>query len=132
MQRDLLNYINNTILKQASKLRYIVKDTAPSDEKALFSSTSLVIWNGASENTIFQDATVNYAFRALHDSLHLKTGIGFSPLEEIHLGKLQASKFDGILADLIHCEVSLQAEYYLKNGVFVSNQVDFTKKVLKF
>ena len=131
MKHDLLNYINNKILKDASKLSYIVKSSAPSTEVELFNSPTLVIWSGASDNTVFQDAKVNYAFRALHDQLHLETRFDFSPQAEIELGRIQASQYDGILADLIYCEVSLQAEYYLKNGVFVPDQVQFTKEKVK-
>lgn len=127
-----VRYINNEILIQATKVRYTVASNAPNTEKDLFNSTSLVIWSDASDNTIYQDARVNWAFRALHDALHLKTRYDFSPHAEIALGRLQASKQSSdLLADLIYCEVSRQAEYYLKNGVFVPDQVLFTKQFIK-
>lgn len=131
MKNKLIKYINNTILNQAAKLRYEVRDLAPSTEQDLFNSASLVIWSGSSDNTIFQDASVNYAFRALHDNLHLETRFDFSPQAEIELGRIQASKYDGILADIIYCEVSRQAEYFLLNGVFIQDQVSFTKQYIK-
>lgn len=131
MKQCLINYLNNTILKQASNLRYIVKSSAPNNEQDLFNCGQLVIWSGASDNTIFQDARVNWAFRALHDDLHLKTRLDFTPQAEIELGRIQASKYDGVLADLIYCEVSLQAQYYLDNGIFVPDQVSFTKANVK-
>lgn len=131
MNKDLIRYINHLILKEASSLRYTVKTDAPNTFKDLYNSTGLVIWSGESDNTIFQDKTVNWAFRALHDNLHLKTLIGFTPEEEIELGRIQASKYTGIMADLVYCEVAGQAEYYLKNGIFVKDQVQFTIDYLK-
>jgi len=128
---DLVNHLNSTILRDASKLSYIVKDIAPNSENALFSSTSTIIWSGASDNTIFQNKSVNYAFRALHDNLHVSTGLGFKPEHEIELGRIQASKYSGLVADIIYCEVALQAEYFLKHGIFVKNQVEFTVNFLK-
>lgn len=131
MKQCLKNYINHKILNEARNIRYIVKSEAPSCEKDLFNCGELVIWSGASDNTIFQDEKVNFAFRALHDALHLKTGMNFSPENEIELGRIQASRYDGILADLVYCEVSLQAKYFLNNGVFVQDQVLFAKQNVK-
>lgn len=127
MNQATINFINQSILDQASKLRYIVKDEAPSSEVDLFSSTSLVVWSGASEATIYQDASVNYAFRAIHDALHLKTGLGFSVSHEVEMGRIQASKqTSDLMADLVYCEVAGQALHYLKTGLFVLDQVAFT------
>lgn len=131
MRQDLIYYVNNLILKHASKIDYIVKNEAPNNETDLNNCGQLIIWNGESDNTIFQDPQVNYAFRALHDTLHLSTKIDFSPKSEIYLGRIQASQFDSsIVADLVYCEVSLQAEYFLKTGHFVCDQVAFTKLML--
>ena len=127
----MTKHINNLILRQASKLQYTVADRAPQTQLELFTAPSLVIWSGESDNTIFNDKIVNYAFRALHDALHLKTRIGFSPKEEIELGRIQANQYTGLMADLVYCEVSEQAAYYLKNGIFVKDQVSFTKEYLK-
>lgn len=117
--------INNLILNQASKLNYSVSDLAPSTFRDL-KETGLVIWSGESDNTIFDDPSVNHAFRALHDSMHLETGLDFIPEQEIELGRIQASKYDGFLADLFFIEVSKQAEYYLQNGMFIKDQKLFT------
>lgn len=115
--------INNLILKTAP--RHLVSNIAPNSALDLFTSPSLVVWSGASEHTIFGDARVNWAFRALHDALHLNTGLGFSPEEEIELGRIQANQYTGLMADLVYIEVAKQAEYYLKSGLFVTDQVLF-------
>lgn len=118
--------LNNAILKEASKLDYIVKPYAPNDISAVLNQTQLVIWDGASNNTIWQNAIVNYAFRALHDRLHQITGLDFTPEHEIELGRIQASQYDGLMADLVYCEVSMQAQYYLTHNKFIEDQVTFT------
>ena len=130
METQLIKYINYNILLRAKGLKYEVSHFAPNTFEDLINSSSLVVWSGESDNTIFQDETVNWAFRALHDALHLETRIGFTPQEEIELGRIQANQFDGILADLVYCEVAGQAEYYLKTGQFVTDQVEFTKQYL--
>jgi hypothetical protein len=127
----MIKEVNYKILSDAVKIQYSVNSHAPSTEVALFNASSLVIWDGESNNTVFDDSRVNWAFRALHDALHLKTRLGFSPLEEIELGRIQASKYEGLLADLIYIEVAGQAEYYLNNGIFCPNQREFTLNQLK-
>lgn len=131
----MIKYINYEILKLSKDLTYIVKDNAPSTELELFNETNLVIWSGASNNTIYQDETVNWAFRAIHDATHLKTGLGFSPQHEIEMGKIQAallsSQCKSLLADLFYCEIAEQAKYFSQNGTFVDDQVTFTKQFLK-
>lgn len=121
---------NNLILNTAP--RHLVKDVAPSTERELFGNIGqLVVWSGASDATIWNDSRVNYAFRALHDALHLKTGIGFTPKEEIELGRIQANQYSGLFADLVYIEVAGQAEHFLKTGQFVENQIQFTLDALK-
>ncbi len=127
----MIREFNNTILKEASKLDYIVKADAPNDINSVLQQTQLVIWNGESDNTIWQDSAVNYAFRALHDRLHQVTGLGFNAESEIELGRIQASQYDGLMADLVYCEVSMQAQYYLTHSKFVENQISFTHNYLK-
>lgn len=131
LNRDALRYLNQSMLDLARPLRYTVKDEAPSTETALFSTPSLVVWSGASDNTIYQDAAVNYAFRAVHDKMHLETGLGFSVDHEIELGRIQASRMSSdFLAELIYCEIAGQALYYKQTGSFVPDQVAFTLKYL--
>lgn len=132
MKKDLINYLNNCILKKTTNLKYIVKDHAPNTFQDLKNESSLVIWSGESDVTIYNDPLVNYAFRAMHDNLHLITGLDFSHASEIELGRIQANQFDSsIVQDIVFCEVAGQALYHEKTGLFVSNQVEFTEKFLK-
>lgn len=125
------NYLNHALLKRAERIGYTVSDFAPSDEKALFNEASLVIWSGASENTIFADSRVNWAFRAIHDNCHLKSGLGFTVDDELTLGHYQASlESCPYLKAITECEIGAQALYYKQNGVFVPNQLAFAKETL--
>lgn len=132
MNQAQLNFLNQFVLNQAKDLRYIVKNEAPNTEIDLFNSSSLIIWSGGSDTTIYQDRNVNYAFRAWHDSLHLKTGLGFTVADEIELGRIQASQCgSSFVADLVYCEISLQAAYFLEKGQFVADQLQFTMDFLR-
>lgn len=132
MDNTMLRYINATVLRDAGRLIYTVADVAPSNETDLFNSPSLVIWSGASDKTIYGDATVNYAFRAIHDALHLETGLGFSVEHEIEMGRIQASRqSSSLMAELVYCEVSMQAAHYGTTGQFVQDQVGFTMSHLE-
>lgn len=127
MNQDAVRFVNGLILRQANKLTYRVADLAPSTEVELFTTPSLVIWSGASEGTIYGDAAVNWAFRALHDTLHLRTRMDFSVDAEIELGRIQASQYDSdLMRELVFAEVSLQAAYFKKHGTFVPDQAAFT------
>lgn len=132
MRQDVINFINSEILNKARSLSYLVKDVAPNTEQELLSTPSLVIWSGGSENTVYGDEKVNFAFRALHDDLHLKTRLGFSHEEEIELGRIQASKFSStLMQEVIFCEVALQAKYHKETGLFLDDQKSFTETHLK-
>ena len=111
--------------------KHEVRDIAPDTEQGLFQASSLIIWSGASENTIWGSTQGNWAFRAIHDALHLKSGLGFSVDEEIELGRRQASMYSGLMADLVYCEIAGQALHYKTTGKFVQDQVKFTKEFLK-
>lgn len=132
----LTRYINSNILDLSKGLRYTVKDVAPSTFQDVSNESSLIVWSGASDATIYQDASVNYAFRALHDAMHIETGLGFDAIHEMELGRIQASKVHALtgselLATIVHLEVSGQAEHYLKTGQFIEDQISFIMKQLK-
>jgi hypothetical protein len=121
--------LNEIILARAPS--FSVADAAPNCERDLWTMGSMVVWSGASDRTVFGDPAVNWAFRAVHDAMHLATGLGFSPAEEIEMGRRQASTFDGGVADIVFLETAGQAEYFLRTGKFVEDQVAWTLARLK-
>lgn len=124
--------LNNKIMKLAPK--HSVSDNAPySFETLKANATSgLVVWSGASDNTIYGDRAINWAFRAWHDSLHLKLNAPFTldgeklvALEQIRL--IDSSE----LSQIIWAEVVGQVEYFNKYGNFPIDQIAFMRNYLK-
>lgn len=95
----------------------------------------MVVWAGASEDTIYADAEVNYAYRAWHDWCHLTRGFQFTLHGEQAAARLQMDHVRSLYGNgpdqrywqwLLHCEAVEQTKYFLKNGDFVQDQRDFT------
>jgi hypothetical protein len=129
----MLSYeLNSKIIKLAPKFE--AKDFAPDTFQKLkeCSISGLVVWAGASDQTIYGDAKVNYAFRAWHDALHLKLNAPFTDQGE-RIVALEQARLIGAdkLGDIIMGEVVGQAEYFAKTGQFPVNQYEFIVNYLK-
>src|SRR4051812_40780351 len=80
--------LNEIVLRQfkSLKISYTVQDNAPSTLRdivqAYQASKRLVVWSGASDNTIYGDASVNWVFRAWHDYTHIMLNAEFTDLGE--------------------------------------------------
>lgn len=123
--------LNRAVLDQVKGITYTVADNAPDTASALFGHIGeLVVWSGASDQTIYGSESVNWAFRAWHDSIHLDYGLGFSVGEEIEIAEIQAGMIGGRLGDILYAEVAGQAEYLLQNGEFPKDQKAFINEYL--
>lgn len=123
---------NSKILRLAPK--HEAKDTAPDTFASLLANkySRLVVWAGASEKTIYGDPSVNWAFRAWHDALHIKLNADFTLQGEILVAREQATLIDSdAMASLIMAEVQGQAEYFAKHGEFPVDQQQFIMEYLK-
>lgn len=124
--------LNRAILKLAPKFE--AKDVAPDSLELLIrnSTSTLAVWSGASDSTIYGYASVNHAMRAWHDSLHIKLNAPFTLQGETLVALEQASLLQSDnLGDIIMAEVVGQAEHFAKYGEFPINQTDFIKSYLK-
>lgn len=124
--------LNQKIIKLAPKFQ--AKDFAPdSFEKLIANKTAgLVVWAGASDSTIYGDAKVNHAFRAWHDSLHLKLNAPFTLAGETLVALEQARLIGSdTYGKIILGEVVGQAEYHTKHGKFPVDQMEFMINYLK-
>jgi hypothetical protein len=124
--------LNHKILKLAPK--HTVKDIAPDSFESLkaASTAGLVVYSGGSENTIYGDPRVNWAFRAWHDELHLKLNAPFTLEGETLVGLEQARLIGGDTLGLVMAsEVVGQVEYFQKHGSFPVDQVAFLDNYLK-
>jgi hypothetical protein len=123
--------LNHKLLKLAPKFTpaIIAPDTFESLARA--SVGGLVVYSGASDSTIYGDAKVNWAFRAWHDSLHLKLGADFTLIGELRVGLEQARILGGSYGDIVMAEVKGQIDYYNLHGSFPLNQIEFVLSYLK-
>ena len=128
----MIQRLNELIMIEASKINYTVSDHAPDTFNDLIENSqgTLTVWAGASDNTIYGDPTVNHAFRAWHDHIHLRYGLGFTIPEEIEVAKIQASILPDRLGDIILAEVAGQANYLKEHGHFPEDQKAFINQYL--
>jgi hypothetical protein len=113
-------------------------DDAPSIEalrEEMARDNTLTVWSGASDDTIYADREVNWAFRAWHDFHHARSGYDFTLAGERLVAEAQARDLftlygtgaDAVeMAALILAEVIGQAEYFRDYGTFPQGQRDFT------
>lgn len=129
----MLSYeLNSKILKLAP--RHTVKDIAPDSFASLkgASTSGLVVYSGGSDNTIYGDPRVNWAFRAWHDKLHLDLNALFTLQDETLVGLEQARLIGGDSLGLIMVsKVVAQVEYFETNGIFPVDQKEFINNYLK-
>jgi len=98
----------------------------------------VLVWNGASDRTIFADAEANFAFRAWHDSKHILGGHPFTREGELAALDMQKADvraiYDGATADsfcaLLDAEIRGQFDFKEKNGGFPENQAAFARAYL--
>jgi hypothetical protein len=132
LDHELRRVFSRAVEIKAKRVPYRVSDFAPNTESGLWEPKSeLVIWSGASDKTVFVSREYNWMFRAIHDKLHLESGLGFTIEEEIELGKLQANQFEGVIADMVYIEIAKQVEYYKTHCKFVENQLEFMREELR-
>ena len=128
----LNEYILNLV--EALGIKYTVTDEDLSEADVLKQNPKdLKIWSGGSENTIFGDPEVNYAFRAWHDWVHITSQLDFSPLNEARVAFIQAAMLPEewtFERNLILIEVIWQVLHHDATGEFVDDQRDFTVHIL--
>ena len=116
--------------------RFEVSLRAPDTWQALQESKSIVISPYGSETAVFP-LHVNLAFRAWHDSIHLKVCADFSLAGESKACEAQIEDLYKATTNralrrfgskILECEIVLQAEYFFKTGMFVADQKAFTLK----
>jgi hypothetical protein len=136
------NVAVNHIAARVLPCGFDVSANAPQDFETLCAhyheTGRVLVWNGASESTIFADAETNFAFRAWHDSKHITAGLPFTREGEIAALELQKADvraiYDGADADsfcaLLDAEIKGQFDDCEKNGGFPENQAAFARAYL--
>lgn len=102
----------------------------------------ILVWSGASDNTIYQDADVNHQFRAWHDWLHIGMQATFTKAGEANVCEKHKRQIDLYLSHkynkatrlkmhrLLDIEINGQVAELYNTGKFVTNQYNFTKERL--
>ncbi len=126
----MLRAFNQAILSLAPV--YSVSDHAPELFPDLMQAGPLVIWAGASEGTIYDDARVNWAFRAWHDQCHKLGQFDFTLAGEIATHNMQARQLAEAFPrapmlwfNVLRAEVIGQAHYSEEHGFFPADQNHF-------
>lgn len=130
------------IANQIFPCGFDVSERAPQDFDSLVAhydkTGRVLVWNGASDKTIFADAEVNFAFRAWHDSKHITGGHDFTWEGESAALTAQCADvraiYDGAQADffcrLLDAEIAGQKNYQDKRGGFPLDQAAFVRAYL--
>lgn len=138
--------LKHAILELTTRLLpdgFDVSDDAPQTYeqlKALMDTrNSMRIWSGASEDTIYKDPWVNFAFRAWHDLCHWQGGFPFTLEGEIATCQIQCRQFIDFYGDndvthrwcaVLRAEVVGQALYFQRHKRFPEKQTVFVTAYL--
>lgn len=126
----LSHELNSKIVKLAPK--HVAKLSAPETFNDLVSNLGeLIVYSGSSDQTIYGSESVNHAFRAWHDSLHISLNAPFTLDGETVVAMEQARLLGGMYGDILIAEVIGQAEYFQTHGTFPVNQTEFVVNYLK-
>jgi len=140
----------DTIARKLFPAGFDVSDSAPSsiDEILHYYNkyNRLCVWSGESDQTIFADREINYAFRAWHDHAHIRPylfgdsapyafdyrGEGLTLIEQMNdirkvYGRGKLSEF---FAEILHAEIIGEFDYCEKYGGFPIDQYGFVSDYL--
>ncbi len=132
-----------TISNRIFPLGFDVSPDAPNSFESMIAhyekTGRVMVWDGASDQTIFGCPEVNYHFRAWHDSKHIIFRFGFSRQgEESVLGKQWQdirALYDGTAAlffcRIVTAEIRGQFDYNAIRGGFPLDQIGFVKAYLE-
>ena len=137
---------NIAVLHIAKKLcpgGYEVSDDAPDTYVKLRAhldrTKQMLVWSGSSDNTIYADKQVNWAFRAWHDWCHYYGAHPFTPEAERAVFAMQCSHLLLFYNDclqarrwirILRAEVIGQQEYFYKYGHYPHDQRAFVEAYL--
>ena len=110
---------------------YTARSIAPSTFPEIMEAPGIV-WDGASDATIWGDAHTNHAFRAWHDACHIAGQFDFTLAGEIATCEAQkrallrfAPRAPAWALRLLDAEITGQALHYAQHGAFPLDQRRF-------
>jgi len=136
------NVAVQTIARRIFPCGFDVSAEAPGDYESLLAhhkkTGRILVWSGASDQTIFACPQTNYDFRAWHDSKHVLYELPFTQGGEYVAMTLQQGDiralYDGPVADyfcaILDAEIMGQFHYNAAHGGFPVDQISFVKAYL--
>lgn len=128
--------LNAAILAMAPS--FTVSDHAPATMQELAQCERLIVWAGGSDHTIYADRAVNWAFRAWHDSVHLRYAFPFDIAGETLTCEMQILQLrqrwpsmPERWARIIRAEIIGQALHLERFGQFPTDQYAFIKGAIE-
>ena len=123
----------NQHVRHLSPAMYTVRPDAPNTYQELVEAWNygeLIVSGEHCDQSIYGDPTVNIAFRAWHDSIHLYDGLTFSFEDEYWVAFAQCQQIKALGAsqwdiDLLWADTFGQVCYFDKWGRFPDNQRAF-------
>lgn len=144
----MLSNIDMTPLKMAIKditlktvKKYKIAKNAPNtfiDLMDDFNKNGIItVYNGNTNNTIYNDDQVNLDFRAWHDHTHITHKLDFTLQSEyktcdIQIAKLKKYNLSDILLKIFELDIKAQVKYYYTNKKYINNQFKFIDDVLMY
>ena len=126
--------LNSYITKKAALIPWEAKSFAPETIEDLIKNYRerkiITIWDGASDNTIYGDPKVNFAFRAWHDYTHAILNTDFTLSGETVTALHQARQVGDKNGNIIIAEVVAQAQHFFDTGDFPADQWDFVLQAI--
>lgn len=113
-------------------------DTLDKITQYYMTNKRLLIWNGASDNTIFNNPQSNLDFRAWHDFIHITENLAFTPEGEKAVCRIQQLQVIKYYSDMLkpeqikeiililEAEINEQVNHFEKTGEFIQDQKAFT------
>lgn len=114
-------------------------DTLDKIRKHFANTGRVLVWQGASGDTIYGEAFTNHCFRAWHDWVYIVHNLPFTKEGELAVMRIQQEharilntgiykmkdyQMD-IVYKLLECEVKGQLDHFLTTGEYVKNQRAF-------
>ena len=135
-----VNQIAGRLMPCGFDVAGVAPDSLDQLNRVIEDSGRMLVWDGASESTIFADPETNYAFRAWHDWCHHKGQFAFDREGERQAAEMQCehirelygnSRLSSYMQRLVKAEVLGQAEYFDIHGKFPENQRAFDLAYIK-
>lgn len=124
---------------------YDVAERAPTNLEDLTAHIArtgrMLVWSGASDNTIYGDSETNWAFRAWHDWCHWKGQHEFNLVGERACMEMQLEHLRTVYgrshpdfhlwAAILEAEIIAQASIHAESGEFPADQRQFTESLIE-